>query len=112
MHKKPVTVHGDGLQTRSMGHASDLAYGTYLAIKNIDNCAGEIINIGNENIRFKELANMLQKITKNNFEFSNKNLNINLTLSQKIDTSLIKSIINQNSFQNLEKYLKNEIKNR
>ena len=48
MHKKPVTVHGDGLQTRSMGHASDLAYGTYLAIKNIDNCAGEIINIGND----------------------------------------------------------------
>jgi len=77
--------------------------------KNVKN---KIINIGNENIRFKELANMLQKITKNNFEFSNKNLNINLTLSQKIDTSLIKSIINQNSFQNLEKYLKNEIRNR
>jgi UDP-glucose 4-epimerase len=43
----PVTVHGDGKQTRSMGHADDLAYGTYLAIKNIEKCSGEIINIGN-----------------------------------------------------------------
>ena len=55
---------------------------------------------------------MLQKSTKNNIEFYNKNLNINLTLYQKIDTSLSKSIINQNSFQNLEKYLKNENRNR
>tara|TARA_B100000886_G_scaffold339732_1_gene306091 strand:- start:5359 stop:6357 length:999 start_codon:yes stop_codon:yes gene_type:complete len=43
----PVTVHGDGKQTRSMGHADDLANGTFLAIKNIDKAAGEIINIGN-----------------------------------------------------------------
>ena len=48
MNKKPITIHGDGKQTRSMGHASDLANGTYLAIKNIDICAGEIINIGND----------------------------------------------------------------
>ena len=45
---KPITVHGDGDQTRSMGHASDLAKGTYLAIKKIELCAGEIINIGND----------------------------------------------------------------
>jgi UDP-glucose 4-epimerase len=48
MNKKPITIHGDGKQTRSMGHASDLANGTYLAMKNIDICAGEIINIGND----------------------------------------------------------------
>ena len=44
----PLTIHGDGKQTRSMGHASDLARGTFLAIKNIDKCSGEIINIGND----------------------------------------------------------------
>ena len=48
INKKPITIHGDGKQTRSMGHASDLANGTYLAMKNIDICAGEIINIGND----------------------------------------------------------------
>jgi UDP-glucose 4-epimerase len=44
----PITIHGDGKQTRSMGHASDLARGTFLAVKNIDKCSGEIINIGND----------------------------------------------------------------
>ena len=48
MNKKTVTIHGDGNQTRSMGHANDLANGTYLVMKNMDVCAGEIINIGND----------------------------------------------------------------
>ena len=43
----PITIHGDGKQTRSMGHADDLAYGTFLAMINIDKVNGEIINIGN-----------------------------------------------------------------
>ncbi len=46
-NKKIVTIHGDGKQTRSMGHAIDLAFGTYLAIKKLPLCIGEIINIGN-----------------------------------------------------------------
>ena len=48
MNKKTITVHGDGKQTRSMGHASDLANGTYLVMQNMEVCAGEIINIGND----------------------------------------------------------------
>lgn len=42
-----VTIHGDGMQTRSMGHASDLARGTYLAIHS-KKSTGEVINIGND----------------------------------------------------------------
>ena len=45
MKGQPVTIHGDGLQTRSIGHGSDLAKGTFLAAKS--NISGEIINIGN-----------------------------------------------------------------
>tara|TARA_B100001057_G_scaffold473194_1_gene537328 strand:+ start:664 stop:1623 length:960 start_codon:yes stop_codon:yes gene_type:complete len=45
LNGKPVTIHGDGLQTRSIGHGSDLAKGTYLASKS--DISGEIINIGN-----------------------------------------------------------------
>ena len=48
LNNLPITVHGDGKQTRSMGHANDLAFGTFLAIENIEKCAGEIINIGND----------------------------------------------------------------
>lgn len=47
LNKKPVTIHGDGKQTRSMGHAYDLAMGTYLSIKS-KKAIGRIINIGND----------------------------------------------------------------
>ena len=47
LNDETVQIHGDGLQTRSMAHASDLARGTYLALRNIEKCSGEIINIGN-----------------------------------------------------------------
>ena len=54
----------------------------------------------------------LKKLDKEFLEFINKNKNINLTLTQKIDTNLIKKIMNKYNFQKIEKYLKNEIKNR
>ena len=47
LNKKTITIHGDGNQTRSMGHAIDLAYGTYLAMKS-KKAVGRIINIGND----------------------------------------------------------------
>jgi len=46
-NKEQITIHGDGKQTRSMGHANDLAYGTYLALSS-KNASGQIINIGND----------------------------------------------------------------
>ena len=46
-----------------MGHASDLAYGTYLAIKNFKKCNGQIINIGNdEEVSVLESAYLVGKI--------------------------------------------------
>tara|TARA_B100000963_G_C22548202_1_gene635460 strand:+ start:332 stop:1297 length:966 start_codon:yes stop_codon:yes gene_type:complete len=47
-HEKSISVHGDGEQTRSIGHADDLARGTQLAIESLDRVSGEIINIGND----------------------------------------------------------------
>ncbi len=44
---KPVIIHGDGTQTRSMGHVSDIVRGTLLAIDH-PKAIGEIINIGND----------------------------------------------------------------
>lgn len=72
----------------------------------------KILNIGNENVCFVNLTKTLNKITKNSFKFYNKDVNINLTLSQKIDNKLIKNIMKKYSFQKLEEYLKNEITNK
>jgi len=40
-------IHGDGLQTRSMTHVSNLVNGTLLAMKS-DKAVGELINIGED----------------------------------------------------------------
>ena len=91
-------------------HIDDVVNIIYYLIKN--NIKNKVLNIGNENICFKDLIKIINKITKNSFKFINKNKNINLTLTQKIDTNLIKKIMNKYNFQKIEKYLKNEIKNR
>lgn len=46
MKDELIQIHGDGTQTRSMGHGSDLANGTMLAA--LSDISGEIINIGND----------------------------------------------------------------
>jgi len=44
---RPVTVHGDGSQTRSMGHIEDVVRGTLLAMER-PAAIGEVINLGND----------------------------------------------------------------
>lgn len=47
LRDEEVIIHGDGLQTRSMGFVSDLVQGTILALEN-EKAVGEVINIGND----------------------------------------------------------------
>ena len=62
-HGTPIPIHGDGEQTRSIGHADDLARGTKLAIENLDRVSGEIINIGNdEEISINESINIITRL--------------------------------------------------
>ena len=43
-----IYIHGDGLQTRSIGHAIDIADGLALIVSNLLECKGEIINLGTD----------------------------------------------------------------
>lgn len=81
----------------------------HLIKKNIKN---KVLNIGNENLSFLNLVKILNRITNNSFRFNNKDINIDLTLSQKIDNNLIKNIMKKYKFKKIEKYLKDEISNR
>lgn len=57
LKNKPIPVHGNGEQTRSIAHALDVANGIKSTINNINNIQGEIINIGtDEQISIKSLA--------------------------------------------------------
>ena len=62
LEDKEVIIHGDGLQTRSMGFVSDLVHGTVLALEN-DKAVGEIINIGNdEELSVLDTAKLIHRI--------------------------------------------------
>lgn len=60
---KPVIIHGDGKQTRSMGHVSDIVTGTLLAMDD-PGAVGEIINIGNdEELSILESAKKIHRLS-------------------------------------------------
>jgi UDP-glucose 4-epimerase len=54
---EPISIHGDGLQTRSISHALDIANGLKDLSKHLQEVNGEVINIGsNEQTSVKEVA--------------------------------------------------------
>jgi len=60
---EPLTVHGDGQQTRSFTYIDDTVEGTVLAAK-CEEAKGEIFNIGREEeTTILQLAKMVKKIT-------------------------------------------------
>ena len=62
LNDEEVIIHGDGLQTRSMGFVSDLVNGTVLALES-KKAVGEIINIGNdEELSVVETARLIHRL--------------------------------------------------
>lgn len=60
---KPLTVYGDGTQTRSFIYISDLIDGIIAAMEN-PNAKGDVFNLGNPNeISVLDLANKVKQIT-------------------------------------------------
>jgi UDP-glucose 4-epimerase len=60
---EPITVYGDGTQSRCFGHVSDVIDGL-LAVAADDSTAGEIFNLGNtEEISIEDLARRVVAIT-------------------------------------------------
>ena len=62
---KPITIFGDGKQVRDMLHVSDLVGLYEVAIEKIDQCSGQVYNIGggykNTISVWKELGLILEK---------------------------------------------------
>lgn len=72
LQNEEVIIHGDGLQTRSMGFVSDLVRGTILALES-ENAIGEIINIGNdEEMSVLDSAKLISKIANTGHELKIK----------------------------------------
>jgi UDP-glucuronate decarboxylase len=61
---KPITVYGDGTQTRSFCYITDTVTGLML-LATSDNATGEVVNVGNsQEITILELASKIKDITK------------------------------------------------
>lgn len=61
LNNKPISVHGDGTQTRAFSHAIDIANGIKSTIDKIDLIQGQIINIGtDEQTNIKTLAEYIR----------------------------------------------------
>jgi UDP-glucuronate decarboxylase len=58
----PITVHGDGSQTRSFAYVSDIVNGLLLLAK-CERCGGEVYNLGSdEEITILELARLVKEV--------------------------------------------------
>jgi len=63
LNGEPITIHGDGLQTRSFTYVSDTVSG-FVAATEMNEASGEIYNIGNSReISILELARMIHRLS-------------------------------------------------
>lgn len=67
LNNEEITIHGDGLQTRSMVYVSDIIDGLMLLIDKFDQFNGEIFNLGtDQEMTVKEAAERILDLTGSN----------------------------------------------
>lgn len=70
IHNEPITVYGDGKQTRSFCYVDDMVLGIKAAMFK-DNTKGQVFNLGNPDERtILEMANLVKDMTGSNLEIT------------------------------------------
>ncbi len=65
---RPITVYGDGTQTRCFGYVGDVV-GALIKLMDHEGAVGEVFNIGSdEEVSILELANRIKELTKSESE--------------------------------------------
>jgi nucleoside-diphosphate-sugar epimerase len=68
LKNEPITIYGDGRQTRSFCYITDMIEGLYSCMFN-DNTKGEVINLGNPDEKtVKEIADTIKQMTNSSSE--------------------------------------------
>jgi len=107
--KKPLTVYGDGKQTRSFCYVSDMVAGI-MAVMFSDNTKGEVINLGNpEEYRIFDLAKKIKQMTESASEIVQKDLPVDDPSRRCPDISKAKKITGWQPVVSLEKGLQKTI---
>ncbi len=102
---KPITIYGDGLQTRSFCYVDDLIEG-FISMMNANDDLSGPINMGNpQEFTIKELAETIIKLTSSNSKLIKKALPQDDPLQRQPDITLAKQHLEWQPSIDLEKGL-------
>ena len=105
INNKPLTVYGDGAQTRSCCYVTDMVEGLYL-LGTTQNIKGEVVNIGNPDERtILEIAALIKKMTDSKSEVVYKDIGADDPKKRCPDVAKSKKILNWEAKVDLEKGL-------
>lgn len=109
INDQPLTVYGDGSQTRSLCYVSDMVEGLYMFATTKDQ-AGEIINIGNPNEKtILEIADIIKKLSRSKSEITFKAIGADDPKKRCPDITKAKNLLNWQPKINLEDGLQKTI---
>lgn len=110
LKNEPITVYGDGTQTRSFCYIDDLVEGIF-RMATIDKLNGEVINLGNpDEYKIIDFAQIIKELTNSKSPIVFKPLLQDDPKQRKPDITKAKKILNWEPKINLEKDLKITIK--
>lgn len=106
---KPITIFGNGQQTRSFCYINDLIKGIIAVIDKAE--AYQLFNVGNpEEVQIIKLAEIIKKLTNSSSKFIFKSLPIDDPIRRKPDLTKIKKALDWKPIINLNEGLKKTIK--
>lgn len=106
---QPLTVYGDGTQTRSFCYVDDMVKGLYL-LGNAKNIEGEVINLGNPDERkISDLAKIIKTMTGTKADIVFKPIDEDDPKQRKPDIGKANKLLNWNPSVELEDGLKKTI---
>ena len=109
LSQKPLTVYGDGKQTRSFCYVDDMISGLVKAMFS-DKTKGEVINLGNPDERaILQLATMIKQMTKSSSAIQFDPLPMDDPKRRKPDIAKAKELLDWSPKVSLEEGLKNTI---
>jgi UDP-glucuronate decarboxylase len=109
LKNKPITIYGDGSQTRSFCFVEDLIEGISLLMNSKNSITGPI-NLGNPNeLTIKQIATTIKDITGSRSKLIFKKLPSDDPTQRKPDISFAKKILNWKPKTNLNEGLKKTI---
>lgn len=108
LRDKPITVYGDGSQTRSFCYVSDLIDGIYKLLMSGEH---NPVNIGNPNeMTLSELAGIIIKLTRSKSKIVHEPLPVDDPKVRRPDVSKAASLLSWKPVVSLEEGLENTVK--